>query len=108
MIRRIKHIISLSLVFILLMPMTVKMFDEVFHEHDDFRCTTKTDKHFHKHHEKCYISAFTLSVFTLAKEKPNVKIHLSYVAVSDLYNYVYKSNGSDFSFLLRGPPSFTA
>jgi len=67
MTKKLKYIVSILLVFILLIPMTIKLFDSAFHHHDHFVCTSKNINHFHKHHDTCPIPSFVLSAYSLHK-----------------------------------------
>jgi hypothetical protein len=107
MTKKLKHIISISLVFIFLTPMTVKFFDGFFHHHDHFGCTAKNEKHFHEHHEKCPIPSFELSFFSTEKQIQTTQKHYFCLEINDIYNFVYCCNNSKYSFLLRAPPVFT-
>ena len=105
--RKVKHTISISLVTILLLPMTIKLFDGLFHHHNHFHCTAKNEKHFHEHHEKCPIPSFELSFFSVEKHIETTKKHFYRVELNDNYNFVACCNNSKYSFLLRAPPIFT-
>ena len=100
MTKKLKHIISILLVFIFLTPMTVKLFDGLFHHHDHIICTAKNEKHFHEHHEKCPIPSFELSLFSVEKHIQNTQRHNYCVKQNDNYNFVYCCNNSKYSFLL--------
>lgn len=105
--RKVKHTISISLVIVLLMPMTIKLFDGLFHHHDYFHCTAKNEKHYHKYHEKCPILSFELSFFSVEKQIQPTHIIDFGVEQNDIYHFVQCCNSSRYSFLLRAPPIFT-
>lgn len=107
MINKLKKIISLTLVFIFMTPMTIKLFDGLFHHHDHFHCTAENDKCFHEHHKKCPILNFELSLFSVEKHIQTTQKHHYSVKLNDNYNFVYCCNNSKYSFLLRAPPIFT-
>lgn len=104
MTKRLKYIISVSLVFIFLTPMTIKLIDSQFHHHDHFFCCAKTEHHFHKHHDKCPILDFESSLYSLTKtvvENQKLfyfdKLFINYVSI-------HCCNNSKCSFALRAPP----
>jgi hypothetical protein len=106
MIAKFKNTISISLVIILLLPMTAKLIDGLFHHHDHFDCIAKNEKHFHEHHEKCPIPSFDLSFFSVEKQiQTTQKIDFG-VEQNDVYNFTSCCNNSRYSFLLRAPPIF--
>ena len=107
MTKKLKNIISITLVFIFLIPMTIKLLDGAFHHHEHFHCTAKTEKHFHKYHEKCPIPGFELSFFSVEKFFQTLQKHDFCVEQSDIYNFTPCCNYSEYSFLLRAPPIFT-
>jgi len=104
---KVKHTISISLVVILLLPMTIKFFDGLFHHHDNFQCTAKNEKHFHKYHKKCPIPSFELSIFSAEEDKQTSRKNNYSVEQIDNYNFIYYISNSKFSFLLRAPPIFS-
>jgi len=107
MTKRFKNIISIALVIILLLPITIKLFDGLFHHHYYFHCIAKNEKHFHEHHEKCPIPSFDLSFFSVEKQiQTTQKIDFG-VEQNDVYNFTSCCNNSRYSFLLRAPPIFT-
>ncbi len=107
MTKKLKKIIALTLVFIFMTPMTIKLLDGLFHHHDHFHCTAKNEKHFHEHHKKCPILNFELSIFSVEKHIQTTQKHYYRVEQNDNYNFVYCCNHSKYSFLLRSPPIFT-
>jgi len=108
MTKKFKFFISVALVLVFLTPMTVKLFDGLFHHHDHFHCTAKNEKHFHEHHEKCLIPGLELSFFSTEKQIQAIQKHSFFVEIHDLYNFVYYCNHLKYSFLLRAPPAFTS
>ncbi len=107
MVKKFKHTFSVILVIILLLPMSIKLFDGHLHHHDDFHCTAKAEKHFHKHHEKCPIPNFELSLFSVAKQVQTIQKYNYFVEKSAIYEFVYYNNSLKYLFLLRAPPAFT-
>ena len=104
MSKKIKYIVSISLVLILLTPMTIKLLDSTLHYHNHFVCTAKNVKHLHKYHKICPIQGFELSLYTL-----NKVIHESqktYYHNKLFINYIspYYNSNSKYSFSLRAPP----
>lgn len=104
MSKKLKYVISISLVFILLTPMTVKFLDSAFHHHDHFICTAKNEQHFHKYHEKCPIPGFEFFLYSSNKiilETQKIfycdRLFINNVSVHYCSNLKY-------SFSLRGPP----
>ncbi len=106
MTKKLKNIISLTLVFILLTPMTIKLIDGFFHHHDHFIYTAKNEKKLHEHHAKCPILHFVFSIFSLEKHIQITKRNHQYVKLSNNYNFVHYCNNLKYSFLLRAPPIF--
>ena len=84
--------------------MTIKLFDELFHHHDHFIFTEKNEHHFHEYHEKCPISSFKLSLYSLEKQFRETQKAYYTVELTINYFFVYCCNSSDYSFLLRAPP----
>ncbi len=107
MTKKLKNIISLTLVFIFMTPMTINLLDGLFHHHDHFICYAKNGKHFHEHDEKCPIPSFELSLFSADKQIQTTQKHYFCVKQNDIYNFVFCCNNSKYSFLLRAPPVFT-
>lgn len=107
MIKKLKNIISLTLVFVFMIPISIKLLDGFFHHHDHFHCTAKNEKHFHEYHQKCPILTFKLSFFLVEKHFQTTQKYYYYVKQSDHYRFVYCCNNSKYSFLLRAPPIFT-
>jgi len=105
MTKRPINIISIALVLIFIAPMSIKLVDGLFHHHDHFHCTATNEKHFHVYHEKCPIPGFELSLFSAEKHLQISQKHNYCVKPNDDYNFVYCSNNSEYSFLLRAPPS---
>ena len=101
MTEKLKNIISLTLVFIFLTPLTIKLLDGLFHHHDHFQCTAKNEKHFHEHHEKCPIPSFELSFFSVEKHFQTTQKHIYCVEYIDNYSFVYCCKKLEYSFLLK-------
>ena len=108
MIKEFKNTVSITLVFVFLTPMAIKLVDGLFHHHDHFHCTAKNETHFHEHDEKCPIPSFELSFFSIEKHIQKIQRHNYYVKQNDNYNFVYCCYSSKYSFLLRAPPIFTS
>jgi len=107
MIKKLKHIVSLSLVLILIVPMTTQLFDAFFHHHYHITIAENTENHFQVHHDKCPIPNFQLSIFSLQKDKTETnKTNYSDPFII-LYRSDYYSDKSNYSFLLRAPPTQT-
>lgn len=87
--------------------MTIKLFDGLFHHHDHFVCSAKNETHFHEHHEKCPIPNFELSLFSTVKNIQTTQKHYFCVEIIDIYDFTPCRNNSEYSFLLRAPPTFT-
>jgi len=104
---KLKNIILLTLVFVFMTPMTIKLLDGLFHHHYHFHCTATNEKHFHEHHEKCPIPSFELSLFSVEKHIQTTQKQYYGVEHDDNYNFVYCCSNSKYSFLLRAPPIFT-
>ena len=104
---KFKYTISISLVIILLLPMTIKLLDGFFHHHDHFNCTAKNEKHFHRYHEKCPIPSFELSFFSVEKQTQTTQKLDCDIEQNNIYNFTPCCNNSKYSFLLRAPPIFT-
>ncbi len=104
MTKTLKNIISLTLVFIILTPLTVKLLDGFFHHHDHFRCTAKNEKHIHEYHKKCPIPSFELSFFSVKKQIQTIQKYFYHLELNDYYNFGYYCDNSKFLFLLRAPP----
>ena len=103
MSKKLRYIFSISMVLILLTPLTVKLFDSTLHHHDRFVCTAKTVQHFHEFHKACPIPGFVLSFYSLNKTV-HVNRELFYyeiITIDILINYC-KNPG--YSFALRAPP----
>jgi hypothetical protein len=105
--RKVNHTIAISLVIVLLLPMTIKLFDGLFHHHDHFHCTAKTENHFHKYHEKCPITGLELSFFSIEKHFQQKEFQKFGEEQSEAYSFIPCCDNSGYSFLLRAPPIFT-
>jgi len=106
MTKKLKNIISITLVFIFLAPITIKLLDGFFHHHDHFRCTAINEKHFHEHHKKCLILSYEFTFFSIEKHKQTTQKHCYSKELNYNYNFVYYCYNSKYSFLLRAPPNF--
>ncbi len=99
-ILKYKRLISLLLVTIFISPTIVKF----EHHHDHFSCNAKNEKHFHAHHEKCFICKFDFSLISLpekitepAKPDKNTTVYLC------LYFFLKEQNFI-LDYSLRAPP----
>ena len=107
MTKKLKDIISILLVFIFLMPMTIKLIDGLFHHHDHFICTAKHEHHFHEHHDKCSIPDFEFSLYSLNKIILETQKTFYCDRLTINYTSNYCCSKLKYSFLLRAPPVFT-
>ncbi|MBN2681282.1 MAG: hypothetical protein JXR58_02130, partial [Bacteroidales bacterium] len=107
MIEKVKNYISFSLLVIFLLPLTIKLFDGLFHHHEHFHCAAKNEKQFHKQHEKCPILNFELSYFSAESQFQPSPTLSKFVELIDLYNFTLCCEKSKYSFLLRAPPKFS-
>ena len=103
MTQKHRYIFSISLVFILLTPVTIKLFDSTFHHHDHFICTAKNAKHFHEYHKTCPIPGFVLSLYSINK-LIHINHRVSYYedVTNNIITRYYKK--PRYSFSLRAPP----
>jgi len=87
----------------LLSPSIVKL----EHHHNIKQCHAKTEKHLHTQQKQCLVCSFEFSVYSISQTEQ----HWIKAETPDGYNQSpYQccfSNSSKYSFLLRGPPSFT-
>jgi hypothetical protein len=104
MTKKLKYIISILLVFVFLMPMTIKLIDSALHHHDHFICTAKNEHHFHEYHYKCPIPNFEFSLYSLNKiilETQKIfycdKLFINYISI-------LCCSKPKYSFSLRAPP----
>lgn len=104
MTKKLKNIITITMLLIFITPLSIKLLDGLFHHHDYFHCNAKNEKHFHKKHEKCPILSFELSFFSFEENRQNTQNHFYSIQKNDNYNFVNCCNNSKYSFLLRAPP----
>jgi hypothetical protein len=104
MTKKLKHIISIILVFVFLTPMIVKLLDSQYHHHDYFICTAKNEHHFHEYHVKCPIPGFEFFLFTLNKVVFESQKTLYFDKLFIHYISIHFCNKSKYSFSLRAPP----
>jgi len=102
--KKLKKILSISLVVILLLPMSIKLLDGLFHHHDHFHCWAINEKHFHKFHKKCPIPDFELSFFSDQNHSNTTQNLIHSVVYIDNYNFNYCCKKFYYTFLLRAPP----
>ncbi len=99
-----KYNIAKILLLIFLIPLLSKGLDIVFHQHDDFVCTAKNEKHLHKQHNTCSIASFTFSTFLLKKTvsfSVKTSVH-TYKKLHFYFSAILKNRKTSFS--LRAPP----
>jgi hypothetical protein len=100
MLNKLRKIGSILLIAVLLTPSIAKL----EHHHDGFVCQAKHEKHYHTHHQKCWVCAFEFSLFSLTA-KTVVAPPISYPAAVNDGERLFKFNStSSYSFLLRAPP----
>ncbi len=108
MTRKIKYGVSIALIIVLLLSMTVKFFDVVFHHHEHFHCNAKHEKHFHVYHyDKCPILTYEFSFFLFDKPLRVARKYDFGIRQIETYNSKFYKLSSKFSFLLRAPPYIT-
>ena len=104
MFLKTKNNLSLFLIGIFLIPLLSKGLDVIFHQHDNFVCVAKNEKHLHKLHDTCSIASFTFSSFL-------VKTPISFFTKTPIHTYkqsyfyfsvILKTRKTSFS--LRAPP----
>jgi hypothetical protein len=64
MSKKLKYILAVSLLWVFLLPTTVKLLDSSFHHHVVFHSRFKADQVWHTYHHTCPIPGFTLSFYT--------------------------------------------
>ena len=104
--QKIKHIISIALLVIFLIPITIKGIDFAFHHHEITNCNAKSEKHFHLHKDECFIATFTLSTFI---HSINFKLNFfktRYFVSKQTAIICFFQKKFFYSFLLRGPPQY--
>jgi hypothetical protein len=107
MVRKFKNILSVSLAFLFLVPLTVKILDSFFHHHDHPICIAQKENYFQVDHAKCPILHFELSLYSIEKQFFGFKrlyYHLNHTIISSSSNYF---SSQKYLFLLRAPPVFT-
>jgi hypothetical protein len=100
MTRKFKYITSVFLIIVFLLDTAVK----IEHHHQHYAIDIKNEKHNTILQNNCPICNFEIPVFLSSIEYfhlPNANLIDAYL---NTYNSRYKSNLSQFSFLLRGPP----
>lgn len=103
--KKIRNFISMALVVVFMTPMTVQLFDGLFHHHDEyFESDRNQETIVFEFHKKCPIPNFELSIFSTSKTiKTKVK---NYFSTSYIENYTFNClpHTINYSFLLRAPP----
>lgn len=103
-IGKFKKTLSISLVVMLLLPMTIKLFDGLFHHHLFYHSSEKNAEFFHQYHKKCIVLSFELFTY-LEEHYSQVTQKPTYVVVYlDNYHFKYYCNQFSYTFLLRAPP----
>ena len=104
--RKIRNIVSIALVIILIVPMTIQLFDGLFHEHENHLISnSKQESQVFEFHKECPIPNFELSFFSSSKAIKNKQKASFPIAYLEKYISEYQFNTIDYSFLLRAPPS---
>jgi len=101
MIKKLKNTISLLFLLVFLLPTIVK----IGHHHEHFICKAKNEKHFYEFHEKCSICNFEFTVFLSDIENIDLQKENPLDSYSNKYISLFNYNLSQYSFLLRAPPS---
>ena len=104
MTKKLQHFISVLLVFVLLTPMIVKLFDSRYHHHDHFICTAKNERHLHEYHDRCAITGFEFSLNSLNKIIPVTQKTYYFELLLTNYISLPCCSNSKYSFSLRAPP----
>lgn len=103
MCQKLKNIIALLLIVIILSPIVIKL----EHRHEHIACHPTAEKQYHLFHEKCAVCCFEFSVFV----PRNVLVFFEKLELTDRLTVCQPGEVfiifSQFSFLLRAPPSFT-
>jgi len=107
MTKKLKNIILISMVLIFIAPTIVKLFDGLYHHHDQLILSVKNENNFHEYQKTCPIPNFELSFYSIQKiisETQKVPYNVEF-----LINYIpdYYVSNSKYLFLLRAPPVFT-
>jgi len=99
---KLKHITSLLLLMVFLMPSVIKL----EHHHEHGKTPSDNEHPSYEFHENCAICNFEFSVFlsvdgeVFFEEEDRPSYYLND------YSSVHFQNLSHFNFLLRAPPSF--
>ena len=101
MIRKFKNIVSLLLLSVILLPSIVKL--EHHHHHVVYKLIN--DKNSHGFQDKCPICNFEFSVFISSVDNADLQKENPIDSYRNNYNSRYNYNLSQFSFLLRAPPT---
>ncbi len=107
MLKKIRNIISLSMVILFITPLTIKFVDELFHHHYHYFIEDKSVNHFHQYYEKCPISNFEFSIFSIKKYFYLKQKNLCSIEQNEVYDFVCCCNNIKYSFLLRAPPKYS-
>jgi hypothetical protein len=101
MIIKHKNIVSILFLLVFLMPSIVKL----EHHHENIHCNTGNETQYDNFHEKCLICSFEFSAFLDGIKTIELKKENPLIIFCNNYKSVNYSNHSQFSFLLRAPPS---
>ena len=101
MTRKFKNSTTLLLLLVFLLPSIVKL----EHHHENTQYKAHHAEHYHVYHEKCYICEFEFSVFLADTREMDLQEENPLVEFCNHYESVNLTDQSQFSFLLRGPPS---
>ncbi|MBN2236355.1 MAG: hypothetical protein JW729_02275 [Bacteroidales bacterium] len=107
MIKKLIHIISLSLIIILLTPLVTQLFDGLFHHHDKVDLAAHEISLYQNHHKKCPIPGFQLSIFNLLTKNATVEKETYAEILNFKIRTAYFLEQPDYYFLLRAPPAQT-
>ncbi len=102
---KLKNIIVIILTFSLLFINSIKLIDLLFHNHDNFHCTAKNERHFHNYHEQCKIQNLELPILSIQNSLQFEKNKSLVGKVDDIYKFIHYFNNSKFTFSLRAPPN---
>jgi hypothetical protein len=103
MTKRLRHILTITLLLVFFTPTAVKVLDSAFHHHELF--FGKTGKStLHLFHRTCPIPGFTLSQFTVQKVAHQGEKLRHFTRLYLNYSLPLFSTAPYYSFLLRAPP----
>lgn len=100
----IKNISVFLLLFIFLTPISVKIIDDLYHDHS-LNHKYSEETRFHSFKEKCPVEHFVLSVFTTFGFLYEINSSETKYYFNENYLVISLTNSLKFSFLSRGPPN---